>query len=898
MNLRKKFQLFSFLLLYLGSFMLFIINVKAINFYSTIGEYNYKVEDTFFTNEENINYARDSYINFAQYDDNSNFSYISGTNTQKIDYYNGIETNNKNIKCLELNTTNSYSFNLYAYNKSLYYSETYFNIFFKIQQSNAFSLMRLNIYSIANISCGLYKYNSTHYETTASQWNSFSAYYVSTPILSSLVDNTEVLLQIKLSYLAGTNQNRWYSTLFYNNFTQNISCYGYYTASRLYNFSQLKIVSNMGSIKYTSIDTYNYISLDSLIESDSDFNVFKKELKCFNIIDLNAYGSLFLSEEYSKFYRWADNIQSYNIINSSSLIGRDYESELFNYYDYGVSCNLINKYLTSGSLEQYNVLDFNGNGNGLLNVSNKYELDSLTELDFSYNLLLSDWGDGNFIIGLAPNDTAYCFLLEHHNDDLIIYYEDDSHDDFDEGILSTYGYITLGKWNNFHIYVWKTSTEMTISVWVNNNFVDNVICNNYDIDYIYIEHTEDRETYLSTLFFDNYDYLYNSENQIISYSKLNEQMAYSKAIQFNITTNNDITFYNPNNQSTAPSYIFAPYHDFYLDIEFDYTPNIYYSFYFGLSSFYRIYCFNNRITIISYNPGGYIVSAFDYYNIDTIGKNIKFSLFYQDGYSDSVQFTLYLDKYCLALNQYTYGNNPTSDFSHLVLHSSVNQSIIMKNLFTKQYALYNAYTKFWNIGRCFYQQNTYHYFYQNLGLSITLPTVSIPDYQIYQTWYNYVEVNQTTNATNMITNVYMDNALLFILNSVIDSEDSNFSSNIFRNSLLTTTSLISTLPGNYSHYEINFHTYITIIYYPESEDIFETIIGFIAPISILILFPIIFYNSFKKWGFIFGLFGAILILAFVNNFSIVQTILLLSIIVLLIIYIYKRKTKGDSANID
>lgn len=891
--MNKKLIIFSFLfLIVLSNFK----NSSAINFNIGTFEYNDIVSDELDFTQPTFNYTnqytRNSIINWSEFNALiQNNVYVIGANISESNYTNSL---NYNLRTLNILTQTSSSFSLYAYNHTYNFDYSEFFIFFHIKTCSNGQYFQIILNTATNDFAIRLQKSGTNYVVGAADPNNNATFQTTGSIPQSTIENQECYIRFIIDY-ANPPGFTFNVIQLYN--TQgtlltslaHIKTGVYYPSS----FQKFDFINTITEIELTGIDNHNQLSFFQLIESDSSKN---------SVINLNyatysnagltpSYQSLFVNSEYERFYRWDDTIDTYEMVDTQTITNNSEGlQDPFFEYSGGLTAKYLNQYPYDGYPIQYSVINVSGGiGSTFINVSNVVD-DSTETSIFEYMIYTDDWSNINTTISFGNGLNTLAYLV-HDSLNLSVWYWSGASfiEDKYEDVFTTHS------WSYVRCDFNKISRALDL--YLDDSYESSYLTKNYDLKKISFSHSSNMNTYFSNVQMKK-DYIYSNAT---SYSSIEyfRQKSLSKSIDIDMNSFQPILFFNPYEYDTAPPSIFGNHNDFYFDIEFDFIEGINITFNFKDAYQYELDCMDNQIKILGiWNDIIYLEDIYTLPN-NYDSENVKFAIFYSNEVANNyVQYSLMYDIHDIVLNKGFGGGIPTDDFDSISIKSNDSLTFRLKNIYTEFFRLYDGQTINSNAGFYFYHQSNVYYIPQYFDYILTIPQIVISDYVVSSYRIYYVDIRQLTNSSTFSTFIFTS-----ILNFTLESNDNN---SLYINSTdylfvfqsISVNGYITQASNGSGYYTHNYKLYIQYVYFPQSEDIFETIISFIPTISIFILFPLMLYVRFKKWGVIIGLIASILLLSVVNNFSIVQSIILLSLVIIMAVYISKRKSEIAGGNID
>jgi hypothetical protein len=352
------------------------------------------------------------------------------------------------------------------------------------------------------------------------------------------------------------------------------------------------------------------------------------------------------------------------------------------------------------------------------------------------------------------------------------------------------------------------------------------------------------------------------------------------ALSIPLQTNEYINFTNPN-----PINVWGYNQSFYFACDFDYIANIEYVIDFSVIK-YKLRL-NSTHFIIESIENNIVIETFSYAKISNINQNVRFIISFNYNYNTATRFSLMYGNYIYQFDKaFSTGHQPQSHCQGIYFKALTELTLILKNML--------------NIGWVYSNTNFQILNNPNLKTSSTQAlesyTVNLPpfgisdDYILVSNYFLSSNVSQIANITNVLSRfTYQPTPI--ILEVVANGVES-----IDFNATFQPTSIYVEIFSS-ENILLQHHIYLEtyILYYLKTSDVLNIFISFIPSILILVLFPMIFFDKFKKWGVLIGLFCSIIVLGMINNFSIVQILLLLSIVTLLIVYLLKKQ-KGQEIN--
>lgn len=891
--MNKHFFFFSFLLLISLSF---IKNTNALT-YNTINiEYNDVVSETLDFSQPNFNYtnqySRNSVINWSEFDALiQNNIYIIGANISESNYTNSA---NYNLRTLNISTETSSTWSYYAYNHT--YAKTITNLYFifHINECSDGNYFKIILNTATNDFCIIFQKYSGYYRGGSAHHNDNSSFSYTSNIPISTIENQEIIIRFSQDYSSGPNFTFNIIQIYNTAGTLLTSLANYENGNYIPpTFQKYDVINTMERIELTAIDNHNQISFFKAIESDSSRNSYiSLNYNTYSNVGLTpSYQSLFINAEYERFYRWTDTIDSFSITNTQTITNNS-ESLQDPFFEYsgGLTAKYLNKYPYDGYPKQYSVINVSGGiGSTYINVSDIVD-DSIETSIFEYMIYTDDWSNINTTISFVNGLNTLAYLV-HDSLNLSVWYWDGASFIEDKYV----DVFTTHSWSYVRCDFNKISRALDL--YLDDSYESSYLTKNYDLKTISFSHSSNMNTYFSSVQMKK-DYIYENAT---SYSSIEyfRQKSLSKSIDIDMNPFQPISFSNPHADDTTPPSIFGNHNDFYFDIEFDFIEGINITFNFKDAYQYELDCMDNQIKILGiWND---IIYLEDIYTLPSgyDSDNIKFAIFYSNEVaSNYVQYSLMYDIHDIVLNKGFSGGIPTDDFDSISIETNDSLTFRLKNIYTELFLLYDSQTINSNAGFYFYHQSDVYYIPQTIEYLFEVPEISIPDYVVSNYRIYYTAIRQTTNSSFLNCTFQFTAYLNFTLED-IDNNSLYITSN---NSLLAIQNInvegIINNPSNSTAYYTHTYTlYMQYVYFPASQDIFETLLSFVPNLIILILFPWLLYNRFGKWGFLIGLIASIILLSVVNNLSIVENIVLMSIVVGLIIYLYKHKV-GGNATID
>lgn len=847
-------------------------------------------------NSYNALYVPDKFLNFASYSDNIDYNnYFTNVSTALVSYFNfQFQTANVNRTLKGLNfipeTSKTAKITTYTGNGTLTdvisrgfeYSISLvipdstpnFSIFDIILNSNdddyALRFQKFNDnYKIGIVSTLVD--NSTFEFDESIDKSYIENKYIMIEIESAIWDATHIYTQMSVEYSIG-NEN------------EDLTDFKFYETNIDIEFNQIDFLFN-STCEIFGIDSTAYLSFNSEIKNHLEYTMLN--WKRYN--DKDFYGAAIFNKinqfqpllnprygtdyniNYTKFTRFSDNITNYEYTNASYLANNPYylennigwvDFDSFEYFDYvesNIECKRYNDNFLNDAMGI--IYAFDSDVDGLGTIIHHFS-ETLTTLDLQFYLYVnSNNNDYRYVVFENYGGTNVCSLRL------------DGEDLWYAGSTGTYmlnsNVFPISDYYFFNIHIDTTEEEFIVKI--DGTEEVNTDTTSTDLEQFKFDIDDSAIFYVGKISYTSDVYDLN----FITWDDSRENIV--EALEIPLQNNEQVSFYTPN-----PTQVWGFYNSFYFACDFEYENNLEYIIDFDNIK-YKLFLNFTHLTVQLLN-NSQIIDSFYYERIDNlINQNVRFIVDYRANMNVNTQFTLILDKYILAINEeFSSNNQPYKNCQSCYFKANDNLDLVLINMYTRDWTDPSI-----NLAIINNEQKKTDSSVLLTEYTITLPNFNVDDdYEIYSGYFIDCAISQNANTSNVLSVFTFENTPLSDYNYAEGNYDWTFDfNNTFQPSYLN----IKIYSSESVSIEQTFQLTSYVIYYLKISDVFNIFLSFIPTVLIFFIFPVILYPIFKKWGVIIGIFISIIILSVINNFDIVQTLMLESIIILFAIYVFKQK---------
>lgn len=878
-----KNKLFIFLLF----FNVFIINLNLLSFSNAI-EYQSKQINSTLEYEYDLNpttviddvYSTDQYYSFAQFDDNVNYANYFENVSTAYTVKNFSENVNNTLKYMNLQSNGTSKITFYPGNETLDNSNygSFISLYLIIPESVNNTHFDFIVNSDRDLSCRILKNNSKYYIGVVSSAFDNSTYeYETVGANETDIENKLIVLELwHYTILAG--QRKLQAKIVYNlpyltGSKQYLTKTKSYTTSITFGMIQFNILFNT-SLNIVSIDGTMFLDLNPEIKNHIEFkqNWYKylytgtnypsyKIINKYQSLKYPSYGDY---SNYSKFTGFKDSIYDFDYVNSSFLYNTDLRyfpsqihyttSAYIAFHDYHHEYYGKMHRIQTSNTGQWFYRKFNKTNYAELKFHLYHDIAGTYYKQFGF----IEWVSGSHISAIRADGTH---LWTYGSSGWV-----------DQGVKFIKG-------SDFYlIRLFLDNDANILYVYIDDTFITSISSNSgYDLDAF-----KGTIEWVDNFYFGKVSYLTNSSDvKLIDWDMY--RMGNTECLSKTLASNEIINFTNP-----LPASVWIFNQSFYVSTDFEYVENISFTLDFGLIK-YRLIIENNQF-IIQMLENNIVIDEYSYtkYN-NMINNNVRIVFSYRKDFNPATCFSLTYGTFMYANEKnFTSGYQPQNDANCVYFKANNLLTLILKDLHKFDWSHYETNLHIFNNNDL--KNDNVQLLYNYI---VNLPPFTISsEYILVDAYFTNANITQTANISNVLSTFEFESTPVFIeIEGMYGFRQTDFN-DTFQPTFID-INIYSSENVNIIH-TIYLQTYI--LYYLKSSDVVNVVIAFIPSILIFILFPFVLYKRFKKWGLIIGIFISIILLSVVNSFDITQTLLLESIVILMIFYLYKQQQRSKQIN--